>query len=89
MKIQVISEDDLLEMIRTLPGDETATTSKSTTPKLKRKVSSTVSKSTEESPAKVQKTSSTVSKSADPSSSKLPKASDTDSNLLCKNLFGI
>ncbi len=41
-KIDIISEDDLLEMIRTRPGNEVPTTSKSTSAKLKRKSTSII-----------------------------------------------
>ncbi|CAF3436423.1 unnamed protein product [Rotaria sp. Silwood1] len=54
IKIKIISEDDLLEMIRTHPGDKSTskkqlpTTSKSSSTTLKRKSSSTVSKPIDE-----------------------------------------
>ncbi|CAF1657040.1 unnamed protein product [Rotaria magnacalcarata] len=60
-KVAVISEDDLLELIQTRPGDEVtpkkkvSTTSESSSTQLKRKSSSTVSKSTDPSPMKIQK----------------------------------
>ncbi len=40
IKIDIISEDDLLEMIRTRPGNAVSTTSKSSPAKLKQKSSS-------------------------------------------------
>jgi hypothetical protein len=46
MKIEIISEDDLLEMIRTRPGDEKPSTSKVIA---KRKSSSSIIKTTESS----------------------------------------
>ncbi|CAF3425832.1 unnamed protein product [Rotaria sp. Silwood1] len=54
IKIKMISEDDLLEMIRTCPGDKStskkqlSTTTKSSSTTLKRKSSSTVSKPIDE-----------------------------------------
>ena len=74
--VQVISEDDLLEMIRTRPGDkapstsQTRTTSKPVSTALKRKSSSTVSKTTNE---------------VEPTT--IPKSSSDDATLLCEYLI--
>jgi len=73
MKIEIISEDDLLEMIRTRPGDEEPSTSKTTPVKLKRK-SSSLSTTTKKT-------------TVDPEPAVIPKTTVDDSNLLCKSLL--
>ncbi len=78
MKIEIISEDDLLEMIRTRPGDEgisnqqLPTTSKSSPARLKRNSSSTAKKTTAPDPSVVPKTS-------EPSPAKLKRNSSSTS----------
>jgi hypothetical protein len=56
-KTGIITEDDLLEMIRTRPGDEETSNKQSSSAKLKRKSSSTVKKTTEPDPIIIPKTS--------------------------------
>ncbi len=74
MKIKIISEDELLEMIRTRPGDDgESSTSKATPEKLKRKSSSS-------STTTAKKT------TIDPEPS---KTTVDDSNLLCKSLLHV
>lgn len=102
-KVQVISEDDLLEMIRTRPGDEdtsrgqASTAFEPPTKQLKRKSSSTISKSVDikpttssEPPAKkLKEQSSTITKSMDTSPKATHSTATDDSNLLCKCVIEI
>ncbi len=77
MKIKIISEDELLEMIRTRPGSEEASTSKATTTKLKRKSSSSTTATT------------TKKTTVDPEPSVIRKPIVDDSNLLCKSILHV
>lgn len=84
MKVEVISEDDLLEMIRTRPGDEKSSTSKTTPAKSKQTASTTTKKPKDEpEPAiipKPKRTPSTASKKSTDESDEpavVPKAKRT------------
>ena len=74
MKIKMISEDELLELIRTRPGEEEPSTSKAKTEKLKRK-SSASSNTT---------VTTTKKTTVDPEPPVIPKTTVDDSSLLCK-----
>ena len=71
MKIKIISEDELLELIRTRPGSEEPSTSKTTPTKLKRKSSSS-------------NTTTTKKTTAEPEPPVIRKTTVDDSSLLCK-----